>query len=127
MIVDTSFLVSLFLTFDVNHGNAVALMHETEYALKVPAEVIAELYTVLAYKANPGYALDVTEVIFHDTAYQPAGYLDQAAVLSFLKKCGSKISFTDAAVLTYSIAASEEILTFDRQLAKLGKRMKKVN
>jgi len=126
MVIDTSLLFAFYAAFDQNHGEAVRIleqMRQTRETLIVPQEVIAEFCSVLTYKSSLADSLAAVEGILGDPFYCKIESLPSRQVVLLLQELGASISYTDAVVLLHSRNAHQEILTFDRQLKSIWKKM----
>ncbi len=125
MIADTSFLFSLFASFDTNHPKAEGIFASVkagQEVIRVPSEVLTELYTVMAYKVGKNDAQAAVELFFSDSLYHILDFLDMHSVLSYLKSVKPPISYYDAAVLMHAAATADSILAFDWQILSLSKK-----
>lgn len=121
MIADTSFLFSLFVSDDSNHGKAQALYEKCRLegsVIRVPEEVVAELYTSMAYKVGREEANLSVSSLFTDASYEILAFAYQKDILTYLKEVKAKISYVDAVVIFRSIPTKEQILSFDQQLLR---------
>lgn len=126
MIIDTSLLFAFYAKFDPNHDEAVHIleqMKEAKETLIVPQEVIAELCSVLVYKSSLADSLAAVEGILGDPLYYKSDPISPQQVLILLKELGAQISYTDAAVLLHGRNARQGILTLDRQMKSLAKKV----
>jgi len=126
MVIDTSLLFAFYAAFDPNHEEAVRIleqMRETRETLIVPHEVIAELCSVLTYKSSLADSLAAVEGILGDPFYCKIDPLPSRQVVLLLQELSASISYTDATVLLHSRNARQEILTFDRQMRGIWKKM----
>lgn len=126
MIIDTSLLFAFYAKFDPNHDEAVRIlerMRESKETLIVPNEVVAELCSVLTYKSSLVDSLAAVDGVLGDPLYYKADPFHPQQVLLLLKELNASISYTDAVVLLHSRIARQEILTLDRQMRGLAKKV----
>ncbi|MFA6489107.1 MAG: type II toxin-antitoxin system VapC family toxin [Candidatus Micrarchaeia archaeon] len=128
MVIDTSVLFAFYAAFDPNHEEAVRALEQMRRAketLIVPHEVVMELCSVLIYKSSLDDSLAAVEGILGDSLYYETDPLPSGQVVLLLKELGAPISYTDATVLLHGRNARQEILTFDRQMKSLWKKMQR--
>ena len=126
MILDTSLLFAFYAKFDPNHDEAVRIleqMKEAKETLIVPQEVIAELCSVLTYKSSLVDSLAAVEVLLGDPLYYNADSMHPQQVVLLLKELNASISYTDAVVLLHGRTSRQGILTLDRQMKSLSKKV----
>ncbi len=128
MIADTSFLFALYSRPDAHHAQALSkfgeLMQE-EGRMLVPSEVAVELCSLITYRMGLDEALAVVDRLSQDPVFILEGFRSIYEISGILRELGAKISYTDAAVLLHSQITRQEILTFDRQMQSLCKRLAK--
>ena len=121
-LLDSSVWVALFLDFDTQHKKAEQWFEKLRDTIYVPYCVASEVITVLAYKHSKKQADNFiafiennrTILLFDDN------FRDE---LSFYKLMRAKVSFTDAALLFLSKKLEAKLVTFDKQLERLSKKM----
>lgn len=121
-IVDSSVWIALFLDADTQHTKAARLLPSVGGTVYAPYCVIAEVATVLAYKHSKAQAdaflayLDGNrDIVLMDDAIQDE--------VSFFRTIPQKISFTDAALIFLSGKLKARLITFDRELARIAKKI----
>lgn len=122
LLVDSSVFVALFLDRDPQHAKAVRFMKNSGIQkCVVPYCVMSETATVLTYKHSKELAdhflhfvRDAAniELVADDTGSEAAAFLQHSA----------RISFTDSALLHLVPVYDAELVTFDKQLARLAKK-----
>jgi len=122
-VADSSFLVALFLPYDVNHEKAKELFKESESVI-IPFEILIETLTVLLYKENIEFVRNVYELLEATETfiiyYDNRRYIDKALML-FLNQ-SNKLSYFDYAAICLSKLLKQDLLTFDkRQLREYAK------
>lgn len=120
-LVDSSVLVALFLDFDTQHTKAERVWRQLQGHIYIPYCVANEVITILTYKHSKQQAdkfidflagVDEIEVI-EDTFQREA---------EFYKKLNARVSFTDAALILFSLRLQAGLITFDKQLERLAKK-----
>ena len=140
MIVDSSFLISLIIGDDELHKKAVEILEKRRgVKLEIPAPVLWETLTVLNYKKgvkltvkiyNKKGAREKTEKIFNSlNQYKNVLFVEiddnfflEAIRFMFSRKL--KISVVDAVVILLSIKEKKDLLTFDKEMIKIIKKLK---
>lgn len=122
-IVDTSVWVALFLDFDVEHQKARRILDRIRDTIYVPYCVISETATVLAYKHSKKQA-DNFLVYIENNRDLILINNEIAEELNFYKSLPHKISFADSALILLSRKLNAELITFDRQLLRIAKKIK---
>ena len=121
IVLDTSFLVSFYLTHDVNHEPALKLAEENNPETMLLSEVILfETLTVLNYKgdlqlANEAYSeLMANKQIrfFHFTE------LEKDEITELFFKQNVKLSFPDVSVVYLAKKSKSKVLAFDEKIMK---------
>jgi predicted nucleic acid-binding protein len=119
-IFDTSFLLSLVLTDDTNHAEAVEIFEtmKDNSVFFINELTYVELLTVATYKAGV-IEKDIVKSILNDlgTTFLNSGNTEYINFFEFLDK---KISVTDASILYDARRYSLTILTFDREMIKIA-------
>ncbi len=127
MIVDSSFLISLIIGDDELHKKAVEILEKRRgVKLEIPAPVLWETLTVLNYKKG----VKKTEKIFNSlNQYKNVLFVEiddnfflEAIRFMFSRKL--KISVVDAVVILLSIKEKKDLLTFDKEMIKIIKKLK---
>jgi predicted nucleic acid-binding protein len=114
-VADSSFLVALFLPYDINHEKAKELFKNTDYVI-VPYEILMETLTVLLHKEDIELVRTVHELIESAETfvvyYKGERYSDKALML-FLNQ-SDKLSFFDCVAISLAKLLKQDLLTFDR-------------
>lgn len=120
-LVDSSVWVALYLEKDPNHQQAARVVSTLTTPLYLPYAVLEETATVLTYKHSKeqanrfvSFVVDADHIIYLD----PSAEADIATFLAVQ----SRISFTDAVLLGLSKQLGVELVTFDKQLARLARK-----
>ena len=120
MIVDSSFLVSLYLPGDENNSRAVNQFHGMlDDQLVIPEYVLVETLTVLNYKAGVDLAMSAYHKLMDNgrvTVYDfSASELDE--IITIFSSIGG-ISVADASQVFLSKKLGCKVVTFDKQLSR---------
>lgn len=118
-ILDTSFIVSLFLLQDSNHQNAIELFEKNiDEQLLLPEQVLQETLTVTLYKAGIEKCKKVYERLTSNEQISLVRFtqteIDEITNI-FLAQSG-KLSFPDFSVIYLSKKSKSKILSFDKDL-----------
>lgn len=124
-LVDSSVFIALFLDFDTNHHKAVSLMEGLHGPVYIPYGAVGETATVLAYKHSKKQADLFIEYLEQSDQIEfiDARPRDEITFFTSLSQC---ISFVDSTLLFYSRKMDIPLITFDRQLAKIARGMKRL-
>ena len=119
IVLDTSFLVSFYLTQDVNHEAALKLAEENESETMLLSEVILfETLTVLNYKGGLQLAKEAYDELmankqirfFHFTE------LEKEEITELFFKQTVKLSFADVSVIYLARKSKLKALAFDNTI-----------
>mgnify|MGYP002641655906 CR=1 FL=1 len=126
-IFDTSFLISLLDIDDKNHKKALEIISDLEiwnYANKffISDIILNETYTVLNYKKWFDF-LEKLEIFFDQIEVIYLSWNNEEYI-SFFKLISWKVSVADSSVLYDSLKYNQEMLTFDKEMIKLGNKYK---
>ncbi|MCD6482812.1 MAG: PIN domain-containing protein [Candidatus Aenigmarchaeota archaeon] len=124
-VVDSSFLVALFLPEDVNHKKAKEIF-EKEDLFMVPFDIIKETLTVITYKKGIEYSSKIWDFISSSNSFEIA-LGSSEKIVNFYLSLKKKISFFDASVLYFALTNKAEPCTSDKQLMKVWKTLRKSN
>lgn len=121
-LLDSSVWVALFLDFDTQHKKAERIFEGVRGTIYAPYCVVNETVTVLAYKHSKEQADNFIAFIENNRDILPFddGLRDE---LLFYKSIKARISFTDAALLFLSKKLEAKLVTFDKQLENLSKKL----
>lgn len=122
-IIDSSVWISLFLDFDVNHLEAVIIFEEiSNKKIVLPYCIINEVCSVLTYKWSKKIAnsfldfIDDNEDIFIENNFVHSE-------IDFFYDLYYKVSFTDLSIIKIAIDKSLDLITFDKQMASIYKKL----
>lgn len=122
MILDTSFLVALFIKEDELHEKAMDLIEKLEnQKLLLPDRVLEETFTVLSYKKGVKFALEVLNKlsINKDIINYRFNEAEYETILRLIKKLKKRLSFVDYIVVYLCLKNSERPLSFDEDIKRL--------
>jgi predicted nucleic acid-binding protein len=119
MIVDTSYLLSLYVKDDPNHHDAISQI-ENEQVLLIPDYVVSETATVLLYRKNPKTAKSFLEIVENTQSIQilHSSVHDFREILEIFKNQKNKLTFVDAVVVFHAEKLRLGVLTFDEHIKK---------
>lgn len=121
-LVDSSVWVALFLDFDTQHQKAEQAIEKLSGTIYMPYCVIVEVTAILAYKHSKpladnfiAYAYDNRDLkIINDDAFDE---------MEFYPTIPYTLSFVDAALIFLSGKLDASLVTFDKQLERIAKRV----
>lgn len=121
-LVDSSVWVALFLDFDTQHRKAEQTIEKLSGIIYVPHCVIAEVTTILAYKHSKRLA---DNFIAYATDNRDLKIIDNDTIdeMSFYLTIPDKISFVDATLISLSNKLGATLITFDKQLERIAKKI----
>ncbi len=121
-VVDSSFLVALFLPYDINHEKAVDEFSKAE-SLVIPYEILMETLTVLLYKEGIEFVREVYDLIESADifiVFKSRKYAESALDM-FLNQT-DRLSIFDCMAISLAKVLKQELLSFDRnQLREFSK------
>lgn len=129
LLVDTSFIVSLYVTYDLNYPQALAFfrtMVESKKIVKFTNLIFLEVSTILSQKLGKS---DFTEIVHHGifSDYEESGiFIDELlfreVTQEFLLTSNKNISFVDLSTALVAKKMSLDVVSFDKHFKALGKR-----
>ena len=122
-LIDSSVWIALFLDFDTQHKKAVLFFDDLRGNIYIPYCVVNETTTILAYKHSKQQADNFLTYVEHNSAVTLISDNAEEEIV-YYKSLTNKISFTDAALLLLSQKLGAELVTFDKQLARVAKGAK---
>ncbi|MDP2090510.1 MAG: PIN domain-containing protein [Candidatus Gracilibacteria bacterium] len=123
-IIDSSVWVSLFLDFDINHIESKQIFEKLGNSkIVLPYCVINEVSSVLTYKGSKDISNNFLRFIKNnnDIFIENDNIFEE---IDFFIENNSKVSFTDLAVIKIAKDYLLDLITFDKQMANIYKRMK---
>ena len=121
-LIDSSVWVALFLDFDTQHKKAAQTIQNLSGIIYVPYCVIAEVATILAYKHSKQLADNFIAYIHNNKDFKIINN-DALDEMDFYKSLPHKISFVDAALIFLSGKLHAKLVTFDKQLERIVKKI----
>lgn len=122
IVLDTSFLVSFYLSEDANHGNALKLAEQNaEETMLLSDVVLFETLTVLNYKADIGRAKEAHDELLGNKSIKFFHFNEaekNEILAQFLAQGKSKLSFADASVIYLAKRGKTKVLAFDEVILK---------
>ena len=126
IIADSSGLVSLALSTDSNHKQAVLIAGQIEKnnkTLILPGEIFAETINILGKKVSKAIAIFAPDKILKSTLFQIVESSDaqRLSALEKFQKQPKSVSFTDCVVMAFADEyETREIFGFDECFKKNG-------
>lgn len=118
-VADTSALYALFSKNDVHHKIALAEFKKPELII-IPLEIWSESISLIQYRQNHKAAITAGEYLLnlpHIDLEIPTRQMI-ADTWKQYKKAGGKLSYPDAAVVTYCQIKNLKPITFDKNIKK---------
>ena len=127
MIADSSFLISFFTPEDVNHRRALdEAIKDPANVFVVPDRVLEETVTTMTYKRGVGCALDLMNKLQKNRQFiiRPTREEEVKATFERIQQIQRKLSFIDYLVVEISLGLQTPLISFDRQLKALHRRLR---
>ncbi len=128
IVLDTSFLVSFYLSEDINHRKALKLAEENAQEMMLLSEIILfETLTVLNYKAGIARAREAHDELLGNKSIRffNLSEIEKNEILElFFAQENSKLSYADISVIYMAKRGKAKILTFDEVILKLMRQSK---
>lgn len=121
-VVDSSVWVALFLDFDTQHRKAAQIIQKLSGTIYIPYCVMAEVTTILTYKYSKPLADNFIAYI-RDNRDLKIINNDALDEISFYITIPHRISFVDAALIFLSRKLDAELITLDKQLERIAKKL----
>ena len=115
-ILDSSYLIALYLQEDVNHTRALEIFKIIKNSeLYIHTHVIAEVVTILTYRMgqNLSFKFLVETQSSSNIHLLESNISEQIEDFKILNK---KISFTDSVILAIAKRSKYDLVTFDKQM-----------
>ncbi len=115
-VLDTSFIVSLFLLQDANHQLAEDLIQKNlEEQLLLPEPILQETLTVILYKNGIEKCREVYDRLIHNKQIDLVRFNQNETedILQMFLGQKTKLSIQDISVIYLSKKSASEALTFD--------------
>lgn len=124
-LIDSSFLVALFLEGDVHHTEILNFFDDLSKGsirFYVSHRVLEETATVLVYKGNKQICNKFIDFIENDMRFQLIEDNHQEELKFYRKQMNNRISFVDASLIYLANVFNLKILTLDKDLIKISKQ-----
>lgn len=122
-LVDSSVWVALFLNFDTQHRKAEQTMEKLSGTIYLPYCVIVEVVAILAYKHSKKLA-DNFIAYAHDNRDLKIINNDALNEMESYSTILHRLSFVDVALIFLSGKLDATLVTFDKQLERIAKKVK---
>jgi len=129
LLIDTSFLVSLYLTYDSNHHRALAFFStivQSKRVVKLTNLVFIEVSTILSQKLGKS---DFTKIMQHkifadseDSRIFISERFFKEVTREFLLVPGKNVSFVDLSTALVAKRDSLDVVSFDKHFKVLGRK-----
>lgn len=116
---DTSWLIALFDSEDVNHGRAVREFEELTVLPTISAITLAEIMINFDGRDFP-----VTKIQLQEALPQVVDISSDIAILAAQLKSTSKVNLGDATIIATALKTKSDLLTFDKSMKALYERNK---
>ena len=123
-VIDSSVLVAFYDDRDVHHADALVVMKEIQGRnIFIHSYVVQEVATILSYRFGPILAKRFLEdVINSENVTIP--WTEVKKEIEFFNNLNKKISFTDTSLILLSKDKGIPLLTFDKQIISLLRKIK---
>jgi len=121
-LVDSSVWVALFLDFDTQHRKAERMIPKLSGTIYVPYCVITEVTAILTYKHSKALANNFVAYV-RDNRDLKIVNDDALDEMSFYTTIPHRLSLVDAALIFLSKKLDAELITLDKQLERIAKRI----
>jgi len=124
LLLDTSFIVALFIEKDNLHKKALSLLPKIEEEnCFITEDIVKELITVLNYKHSTNETIDIMDKLKKEDSFiqilpEILGIFEQTFDV-FKKLPSHKFSYADCLLISLSEFYNAKILTFDKKLNKI--------
>lgn len=129
LLVDTSFLVSLYLTYDSNHHRALALfgaIAQNKVVVKITNLIFVEVSTILSQKlGKPDFTKIMQHKIFSDSEDSRIFISEpffKEVTREFLIVPNKNVSFVDVSTALVAKRDSLDVVSFDKHFKGLGRK-----
>jgi len=120
IVPDTSFLVSLYFSSDINHQQALKLAEENKNEIMLLSDIILfETLTVLLYKEGLQLCNIVYNHLMQNKNVRFFHFTDQEKdeiIKVFFSQTNSKLSLPDISVLYLTNKSKSKVLAFDEDI-----------
>lgn len=129
LLIDTSFLVSLYLSYDSNHDRAVAFFStiaKSKRVVKLTSLIFVEASTILSQQLDKsGFTEIVHHNIFSDREESRIFISEpffKEVTREFLATANKNVSFVDISTALLAKRESFDVVSFDRHFKGLGQK-----
>ncbi len=125
-IVDSSFLIALYVEEDVQHPKAARIFEETNEELELPFEVLTEMLTVISGLKGINEVNLVFDKIKKNNQFvirEPLSPDSHRQILTFFlsQKQEDRLSYIDCLQVVIAKKENKEIISFDKKIEKAMK------
>ena len=121
IILDSSFLISFYLTEDENHSKALTLAEKSSSETMLLSDVVlSETLTVLNYKKGLEFSKEAYEELMSNKYIKFFRFteLEHEEILDLFFKQKFKLSFADSSVVYLAKKSNSKVLGFVRNIDK---------
>lgn len=123
-VIDSSVLVAFYHSEDSSHSQAKKHLKAIDGAsILVHCYVVQEVCTVLTYKLGK----EIADAFLHDITHSSNIRLINPMLndeIAFFKTLNERISFTDSSLILATKQLNAELLTFDKQMESVWRKLK---
>lgn len=123
-ILDSSFLLSLYISEDINHEEALEIFESLEEDCIFYMDELwySELLTVITYKKGFSHAKEMKEILLSlGVFFIHSGTFEYISLFESLEK---RVSVVDVSIIYDAIKYESDILSFDKELTKIHKKLR---
>ncbi len=124
-VADSSFLVALFLKYDINHENAKKIYSEIlkqGELIFIPYEILIETLTVLLYKEGIDFVKEVYDFLENSNFV----FINKITnCINLFLKQENKLSYFDFVPVELALKLNTKLLTFDKKQEELLRKLKR--
>ena len=121
-LLDSSVWVALFLDFDTQHKKAQRVFEQLRGRIYLPYCIVSEVITVLTYKHSKEQGDNFIAFVEENRSVILLDH-DMRDELAFYPSVRERISFPDAVLLFLTKKLGVTLITFDKQLGRLLKKL----
>lgn len=127
IVLDSSFLISLYFPDDENHPKAIRLADENKSEeMLLPVPILFETMTVANYKGGMTFARELYDDLLSNRGLTTFRFSedDEEELLREFFAHGGKLSVQDASVVYLARKTGSKVLAFDETIIKAVKNAK---
>ena len=123
LVIDSSVLIAFYHDDEDDHSLAVDILEKSrEHNIILYPYVIQEVVTILTYRFGLDMAMKfLSDLPRAENVFMPA--VDLVGDIEYFQKLNKKISFTDSSLVRLAKGLNAELVTFDRQMMSLVKKV----